>query len=42
MRKKYEDPLFEFIELRINDQLLTSSQFAPEESIGEEIVDDEP
>ena len=42
MRKKYEDPTFDIVELRINDQLLTPSQFTPEDPISEDIIDDQP
>ena len=42
MKKIYEEPLFELMKLQINDTLLTPSTFVPEDSLGEEIVDDDP
>lgn len=42
MRKKYEDPAFDIVKLHLTDALLTPSQFDPEETIGEDIIDDQP
>lgn len=42
MKRCYEEPLFELMKIQITDTLLNPSTFTPEETIGEEIVDDEP
>lgn len=42
MKKEYEKPVFEFTKIQLTDTLLNPSTFVPEETIGEDIVDDEP
>lgn len=45
MRKKYSTPEVEFVKIRLCDDVLSASvtePFTPEETIGEQIFDDEP
>lgn len=42
MKKIYEDPEFEVIQIKLSDTILNPSTFVPEETIGEDIVDDDP
>ena len=42
MRKFYVDPEFEVVRIHLSNVILTPSLFEPEESIGEDIIDDNP
>ncbi|MEE1017465.1 MAG: hypothetical protein U0L27_07335 [Ruminococcus sp.] len=42
MKREYENPTFELVRIQLTDTLLNPSTFTPEETICEDIVDDNP